>query len=151
MTPTMRVRAVIEVLGTPKEHVERTMGAVVEKLRERKDFTMEAHQVFPAEQVTDKPFFSTFAEVTLAVPSIEGLVAFSFDFMPSSIEILEPATVAFAARHVGNLFNDLLARLHQYDMVLKNVHAENIVLKRKMATVEHHPPAGAGASTSAGA
>ena len=43
MTPTMRVRAVIEVLGTPKEHVERTMGAVVEKLRERKDFTMEAH------------------------------------------------------------------------------------------------------------
>jgi hypothetical protein len=52
--------------------------------------------------------------------------------MPSSIEILEPEKIGGTREPLTNLLNDLIARLHQYDMLLKNLHAENLMLKKKV-------------------
>ena len=52
--------------------------------------------------------------------------------MPSSIENLEPENFAIKANNLNDLLNDLLARLHKYDMLLKNFNAENSLLKKKL-------------------
>ena len=51
--------------------------------------------------------------------------------MPSSIEILGPSELKIDNLSMNGLLNDLIARLHRYDMFLKNLHAENIVLKQE--------------------
>jgi len=52
--------------------------------------------------------------------------------MPSSIEILEPQELKINTTNAAELFNDLLARLHQNDLLLRNVIAELGMLKRKL-------------------
>ena len=51
--------------------------------------------------------------------------------MPSSIEIMDPIKLNINSNEVDDLLNDLLARLHNFTMFLKNLQAENIVLKRE--------------------
>ena len=43
--------------------------------------------------------------------------------MPSSLEILEPKGLRLETNQFAGLINDLLARLHQIDMVLKGLRA----------------------------
>ncbi len=108
------------------------MSMVLGKLKERGDIKVLKESVFPAEQLKDKPFWSTFAEVEIEVDGIETLVGFCFDFLPSSIEIIKPNKFMIEDASINNMLNDLIAKLHQYDMVLKNVHAQNILLKKKI-------------------
>jgi len=124
------VRIVIEILGAPKEHVEKTLKLVMDKVKEQKYIQLLKEKVFETKKV--KQFWSTFAEVEMAVEGINNLMNFCFDFMPSSVEILEPEKFSVNANYLNDLLNDLLARLHKYDMLLKNLHAENTLLKKEL-------------------
>ncbi len=128
----IKVKAIIEIAGFPKENVELTMVKVVETLK--KNFKLEKQQVYEAVALKDKMegFWSTFCEVDLNFKDINELVIFCFDFMPSSIEILSPQELNFKDIEMGNFLNDLLSRLHQYDMIVKNLTASNEIMKRKM-------------------
>ena len=68
----------------------------------------------------------------MEVNGVENLIGFCFDFMPSSIEILEPNNLSMEIQEIGDLLNDLLARLHKYDMALKSIRAQNIILSREL-------------------
>lgn len=123
----LTVRAIIEILGTPKEHVEETMNKIVGMVK--KDYEARASTIHEAKEM-DK-FWSTFVEMELRIKKIDDLIGFCFDFMPSSIEILEPNKIYADNFEMNNLFNDLLARLHQYDMVVKNLSAQNKLLQKQ--------------------
>jgi len=127
----IKIRSIIEILGSPKEHVERTMGIVLGKLKEKKDLKVLGEKTFEAEKIKDKPFWSVFTELDIEARSIDALLGYCFDFMPSSIEILEPERLDFQCSELNNVLNDVLGRLHQYDMILKNLYAENILLKKR--------------------
>ena len=120
------------MLGSPKEHVESTMNLVIDKMKTYEKSKMINHKLFPAEQLKDKLFFSTFVEAELELNNIEDVIGFCFDFMPSSVEILHPDSFMLKAPNINNLINDLIARLHQYDMVLKNLHAQNLLMKKEL-------------------
>ena len=123
----LTVRAIIEILGAPKEHVEETMNKIVEMVK--KNYAVRDSMIHEAKEM-DK-FWSTFVEIELKIKKVDDLVGFGFDFMPSSIEILEPSRIDTDNLEMNNLFNDLLARLHQYDMVLKNLSAQNKLLQKQ--------------------
>lgn len=120
------------MLGSPKEHVESTMNLVVDKMKSYEQSKVLNHKIFPAEQLKDKPFFSTFVEAELEFKEVEDVIGFCFDFMPSSVEVLHPDSLKLSSPNLNNLINDLLARLHQYDMVLKNVHAQNLLMRKEL-------------------
>lgn len=124
------VRVVIEILGAPKEHVEKTLKLVMDKVKEQKYIKLLKEKVFETKKV--KQFWSTFVEMEMAMEDVNNLINFCFDFMPSSVEILEPEKFSVKVNYLNDLLNDLLARLHKYDMLLKNLHAENILLKREL-------------------
>ena len=58
------------------------------------------------------------------------LFGFCFDFMPSSLEIVKPETLKFDATKMNNLLNDLAARLHYYDMIVKQLRVRNMILEK---------------------
>jgi len=130
MEENIVIKIVLEMLGAPKEHVEETMKKVIEKMKGAA--TVREFKEFPAEKVEDKPFFSSFTEAEIEFKDIEKVVGFCFDFMPSSVELLHPSELKMTGPNMNSFLNDILARLHQYDMVLKNVHAQNILMKKEI-------------------
>jgi len=101
-------------------------------VKEVKEIQVVKEELVDTKQMEDKKLWSNFAELELQVKEMGALIDFCFDFMPSSIEILEPEKIDGAREPLTNLLNDLIGRLHQYDMLLKNLHAENIMLKKKV-------------------
>ncbi len=130
MEENIVITIVLEMLGAPKEHVEETMKKVIDKMKEAA--TVREFKEFPPEKVPDKPFFSSFTEAEIEFKDIERVVGFCFDFMPSSVEVLHPSELKMTGPNLNNFLNDILARLHQYDMVLKNVHAQNTLMKKEL-------------------
>lgn len=124
-------RVVIEVAGFPKEHIEQVMEKIVGKIKE--GFEVVKSEIFESVELKDKlsGFWSIFTEIELKFEDINVITVFCFEYMPSSIEILDPEELKFQSTEIAGFLNDLLARLHEYDMVVKNLQAENMVMKKK--------------------
>ncbi|MBT7556202.1 hypothetical protein HN615_04675 [Candidatus Woesearchaeota archaeon] len=129
----IKVRAIMEIMGSPEEHVSKTMNMVVEKLKNSDYFKCIEEKVSESTKIEDRPFWSKFVEAELEFDEVDMITGFCFDFMPSTLEVVEPSKINFERNILNNLWNDLIARLHQYDMLVKNLHAENVVMKREMA------------------
>ncbi len=125
----IQAKIVIEILGTPKDHVENTMKNILEKLKNEDGVKLLRETTYKAEQV--QKMWSTFSDIELEVKNFSKLVGLCFDYMPSSVEIIDPIKTELETIEISDLLNDLLARLHKTDMVLKNAIAENKFLKQK--------------------
>ncbi|MBS3163551.1 hypothetical protein J4427_02570 [Candidatus Woesearchaeota archaeon] len=123
------IKAIIEIAGFPEEHVKNTMNMVIENLGKEKGISILKKNIAPVEKVTQ--MWSNFAELELRISNFKELNDFCFNYMPSSIEIMDPIKLNINSNEVDDLLNDLLARLHNFTMFLKNLQAENIVLKRE--------------------
>lgn len=130
----IRCRAILEVLGKPKEHVEKTIKLLVEKVKERPQISF-LNEKYAEVKPEGKTMFSTFVELELVVKGITTLTGFCFDFMPSSIDIEKPEQLIVKNRDISNIFNDLQSKLHNVDMVAKTLRAERDFLKRNLNTM----------------
>tara|TARA_Y100000034_G_C6838337_1_gene379036 strand:- start:236 stop:559 length:324 start_codon:yes stop_codon:yes gene_type:complete len=105
----------------------------MEELKKRKNIEILKSEVSNAKESEDMPnFFSIFNELELKVKDFSDLDGFCFDFMPSSIEILEPSSFNLKDKEMEDMLNDLLAKLHQQSMIVRNLHAENVMMKKKL-------------------
>ncbi|MBS3169597.1 hypothetical protein J4210_03855 [Candidatus Woesearchaeota archaeon] len=123
-------RTVLEVAGRPKEHVESSLREYLAKIKEDKKYTVVSEEVAEIQQEKDQQLWMIFAELEVKTASLVEIISFCFDYMPSLIEILEPHEIAFSNTHTSSLFNDLQARLHQVDMVAKQLRLENEHLRK---------------------
>lgn len=126
--PKITARIIIEILGTPKEHVETTMKQVIIKMKNEEHVKLLKETTYETEQI--KEFFSTFSELEIEVKNIEKLIGIIFDYMPSSLEILEPKNLVIDTTEIAGVLNDLIAKLHRYDSLVRDLHAENMLLKK---------------------
>ncbi len=124
------MRAVVEVIGFPQEHVDDTMRKVLENLKKEEGIKVEKEEIAPPEKIKGE-MFSAFVVLEVAFNDIKRLHHFCFFYLPSSIELLDANDVTLTASDFTSSMNDLLAALHQYNMMVSNLHAENEVLKRK--------------------
>ena len=129
----IRFRTIIEILGRPKEHVEETLKKYIEKIKEDSDLIILKEDYAEAKQ--QETMWSTFVELELVVKGVQKMIGFCFDYMPSSIEILKPEQLTFNNRDMIVFLNDLQAKLHNVDMITKQLNAENNFLKRNMQIV----------------
>jgi hypothetical protein len=123
-------RAIIELIGTPKKYLEDTTRKIVESLGSRKELTVLKKEFF--EPVDKGKFFSTFCELEISFNDLSALMNFCMDYLPSSIEVLEPPNLNLNAISLTNFFNDLLAKLHTLDMGYKELTAQKKILEENM-------------------
>jgi hypothetical protein len=124
----IKINTIIEIVGMPKEHVEETMNKVVSLIKEDKEIELITHDTAETKMVKD--LWSTFTEFELDFKDFKKLTGFCFDFMPSSVEILEPVSPKVSSEDVSELLNDVLAKIHQYDMALKRMILEQRAKKK---------------------
>lgn len=127
------VRSVIQIIGSPQMHVENTLQRYVENLKKDKSF--EVVKTTFATPVEQDNLFSAYVEIELRAKDTAHLVSFCFDYMPASIEILEPSKLSYEREEFSGFLNDLQARLHKLDLLVKNLHAENKILKQNTMTL----------------
>jgi len=122
---------ILELVGKPKEHIERTMSMIIDKIKENKNIEIVNKDVSEATELEkQKGFFSTFAELELLLSSLPVLMGFCFDYMPSSVDIISPEELKLKSREINNFFNDLQARLYRLDGAVKQLSIENKFLKK---------------------
>lgn len=129
-------RIIIEVLGSPKEHVEETIKQIIQKLEQDKKVKLVKQTTYESEQQEKTKLWSTFSEIELQADNLKNLMEICFDYMPSSVEIIEPAGMEVDSNDIMDFMNDLLGRIHKYDMVLKNMHAENKVMRHDLELIK---------------
>ncbi|MEM0231254.1 MAG: hypothetical protein QXW00_00540 [Candidatus Woesearchaeota archaeon] len=121
-------RAIIEILGAPKEYLQEAMKAILEDIKKHDYLKVEREELFEPKE--SGKLFTSFMELELRFKNLEYLFGFCIDYLPASIEILEPERLEYGAAELTQSINDLLAKLHRIDAALKEKTAENEVLER---------------------
>jgi len=126
-------RSIIEVVGRPKEHVENTVKEHVDKIdkEEKLDIVKSefAELKEQEDEKTKEKFWHTFVELELWSKNLPSLIDFCFDYMPSSIEIIEPKELHLKEREFSGFLNDLQGNLHRMNMAIKEIRNDNLHLK----------------------
>jgi hypothetical protein len=127
------VRITAEVLGSPKEHVDKTLQVVLDKLPTEEGVKVITSKKYETKQMEgNEKLWSTFAEVEFETDTFKRVLDICYDYMPSTIEILEPAGMDIDCRDLADFMNDYLTKLHKYSMVLKKMQTENIYMMKKL-------------------
>jgi len=130
----LHCRIIIEVLGKPKEHVEEALKNFVAKIKQNQDMEVLVEHFADAKEQDDK-LFSTFVELEMKFKNLLTLIGFCFDYMPSSVEIIEPQQLTMKYNEITDMINDLQAKLHNLDMAVKQLRSENNFLKKNTSSL----------------
>lgn len=136
MVESVVSRVIIEMVGAPKEHLEKTINAYILSLEKQEGIKILKRSV--ADAIPQGNLFSSFIELEARFDTPEYLISFCFDAMPSSVEIFSPETINFSALELTNFLNDLQARLHTTDMQFKMLSAQSKVLDSNALHVFHN-------------
>lgn len=129
------VRVIVEVAGFPKEHIESVIKRLVEKIKTEEEVLRS--DIFEIKKINE--FWSTFTEIELVFTDLDHLSKFCFEYMPSSIEVMEPDRFSLDSKDFEDVYNDLLGKLHHYDMNVKSIKAANIIFQKKLNELGVNP------------
>ena len=124
----VRAIMIVEMAGRPPEHLKESLEKHIKILDDVKD--IEVHSIKISEPVEIKvdevngekggePMFTAFAEADFECESFARLSETMFDFMPSSVEVVEPTKVVMDLHDATNLLNNISGRMHRYDEIAK--------------------------------
>jgi len=79
-----------------------------------------------------RDLFTSFMEVEVLVKGLVGLFEVCLDYMPSSIEIIEPSDLKMSLSQANSAINEFAGRLHKHNEVSNKLVAENQILRQKL-------------------
>ena len=116
---------IVEMAGRPAEHLTTTLENHIKILNDVNDITVHSIKVSEPKVIEqegatpDSEMFTAFAEADFECENFSRLSETMFDFMPSSVEVVEPAKVVMDANEATGLLNNISGRLHRYDEIMK--------------------------------
>lgn len=119
-------RAIIEILGKPKEYVSSTLKLIVNGIENKENVIVVKKEFFEPEE--NEGMFTAFTELELQFKGLDEVVSFCFENLPTSIEILEPPTITMEARFLTEFLTGLLAKLHKLNEELQLEKQKNKIL-----------------------
>lgn len=125
----LRSRVLFEIIGRPKEHVEKTMQAYLTKISTQEDLFVLEQEVEAVDEI-EEGMFSVVGEMEILVPSIDTLTWLAINFSPASIELLEPEKLTLKQKEISNWVNDFLAKLHEIGIIQKSMKSQHDGLVR---------------------
>lgn len=127
--PKVKAIMIMEIVGRPAEHVYESMENHVKRLGGVKKVEVLSENISnPKKLDIEQEMYSCFAEVEVEVENFYKLMDLIFDFMPSSVEVVEPGNLSFNSQEATVFLNDLSGRLHRYDEIAKIAQMKNAQL-----------------------
>jgi len=129
----VRAVLIIEVLGKPAEYVTSALKTILGAMKKDKALIVYDQKFYDPKQVEKFPsFYTAFIEVELLANNFRKLMEVCFDYMPSSLEVMEPPELKLNINDANLVINDLASRLHKYDEITKKLNLEKQALQRKV-------------------
>ncbi|HJX05728.1 MAG TPA: hypothetical protein VJ461_03390 [Candidatus Nanoarchaeia archaeon] len=126
-----------EIIGNPKEHVEKTLTMYLEKVKKEPDVTVLNEELGAAEEI-EGGLWSTYADVEILFDKLEKLVWVCVNFMPASVEIIAPAEFKLTDKDITLWLNDLISRIHEIAVsVRQTTTADNLLVKSMNALIQN--------------
>ena len=130
-------RMIIEIMGRPAEHIIKTLEMVVDKLGQEKGIVITLKKIHECRNVEgSKELFTTFAEVEAEFDSTNVFLGIIFAYMPSNVEIISPQNFKLTNEEFSSLGNNLVARLHGYESIMKKLVADREIMINKLTNYE---------------
>jgi hypothetical protein len=128
---------IIEMMGRPPEHLKENLEGYVGKLDDVNGVNI-INKSFsdPKELEERKDLYTAFAEVEIECDSFKILGDILFDFMPASVEVVEPSKVAFSCDEATDFMNALVGRLHRYDDVVKAIQNKGAEVMKQLGVAK---------------
>ncbi|MFH1237874.1 MAG: hypothetical protein ABIH79_00880 [archaeon] len=125
----VRAIMIVEMAGRPAEHVKDSLAKHIGVLSEVKDIKVHSIKISEPREIENSSgpqgtpsegvMFTCFAEADFETENFARMSETMFDFMPSSVEIIEPSKVTLDMGEATNLLNNISGRLHRYDDIMK--------------------------------
>ena len=117
---------IVEMAGRPAEHLTASLEKHIGILNEVTDITVHSIKVSEPKEIElsegspdGEPMFTAFAEADFETESFARLTETMFDFMPSSVEVIEPSKITMDTNDSTALLNNISGRMHRYDEFAK--------------------------------
>ncbi len=130
----IHINMMFEVVGNPKEHVQKSLELALKKIEEEKGIKITREEIEPAEE-TEGELFSAYADVDLLLENIYRVSWVAFNLTPASIELLNPSSLNFKNKEANEFFGDLLSRLHENNQKIIDISSKNIGLQRNISAL----------------
>lgn len=122
---------IVEMAGRPAEHLTEALEKHIGILNDVKDIEVHSIKVSEPREIeigekvsTEEVMFTAFAEADFECDSFGRLSETMFDFMPSSVEVIEPVKISMDMQDATNLLNNISGRMHRYDEFAKMAQAK---------------------------
>ncbi len=116
---------IVEMAGRPAEHLTKALENHIGILNKVEDVTVHSIKVSEPQEIKregstpEDVMFTAFAEADFECESFARLTETMFDFMPSSVEVIEPSKVNLDMGEATALLNNISGRMHRYDEIAK--------------------------------
>ncbi len=131
----IELRCTIELMGKPKEAVEKAIKDVVNNITESGKKLEVSSQTYGEPQLMKDGFYSVYS--TFNVKSdIVSLLGFIMDYAPSAIEVVEARPVKINAVDLQGFFNDLSGRLNDLDQKIKIYSGQLLLLSEQLEALK---------------
>ena len=128
---------IVEIAGRPAEHVKAALETHVGVLKQVKDVSVHSINVSEPKEIEESEgIFTCFAEVDFEAETFLRISEIMFDFMPSSVEVLEPARVSLNIGEATALLNNIAGRMHRYDEIAKIAKIRTNQMAQKMQMMQ---------------
>ena len=136
---------IVEMMGKPSKFLRESMEAHIKNLdgyseveiKSAKISEPKEYEVPEDKPALKEPMYTCFAEIEFEVPNFSKLTSVVFDFMPSSVEVVEPFSFQLESGEITDLLNNLSGRLHRYDEIAKMAHAKISYLENALKEKEN--------------
>jgi len=130
----VRAIMIVEMAGRPEKHLAESLEKHINILNDIKDITVHSIKISKPREIekpenqdsvpSDEAMFTAFVEADFECENFSRLSETMFDFMPSSVEVIEPAKITMEMNEATDLLNNISGRLHRYDEIAKVIGAK---------------------------
>ncbi len=139
MTEKVQAVMILEILGRPKEHLQKALQSLVQRIVSEKGVLIIEQTLHePVKVKESKDLFTSFAELTLEVDSLSLYFGVMFAYMPANIELIAPEKFTLTNAELTQLGNKIIQRLHDYDAITKKVIYERDIFASKLKEIAPH-------------
>ncbi|MEK6915827.1 MAG: hypothetical protein AABW89_04780 [Nanoarchaeota archaeon] len=131
--PVLKSKFILEILGRPAEHLEKSLSELVDKMGSDKGLSIihkEIHKPKKVEKADN--LWTTFADIDLSFESLPIFFNAIMTYLPAHIEVYEPDLFKINAFELNEFANFVVSRLHNYDALAKRMMSEREILINKL-------------------
>jgi len=131
---------IVEVAGRPAEYVKQSLETHIGRLNQMQDLEVISKNLSEPKKIEhQEEAYVCFAEIEFKVQTFQKILDLIFDFMPSSIEIINPGRIEMASQEATMFINNLSGRLHRYDEIAKIAQFKIKQLNEQMMLMKNSP------------